>query len=123
MLWPLPSNADASFFVGCELEQLAIGDHLVTFRFRDADGNPVKLDVEEGFDLLTGEASYRWRPRDLATAGAAVAAVVGQQVVAANTQDSRLELRFANGARLVVLATASEVESYQVVRGKGYWVV
>jgi hypothetical protein len=120
-MYGLKKGIDLSFLTGRELIQVAIGVYQVQFGF-DED---VMIYVESEFSYFDRQDEYTWKPEPgAAQIAARTVSLLGATIQNFDGQENgTLALAFSNGARLTILDTSQEYESYQITRPGLYIVV
>ena len=111
-MYGLKKEINLSFFVGCELSQIAIGLFQVQFHFDDS----VSLSVEAEFRYFDGQQEWNWiQEPSSPDVAARTVALLGARVTHFHSElNGTLSLTFSNGHRLTVLDSSKEYESYGI---------
>lgn len=116
-MYGLASTTDFSFLVGATLIQVCFGENELILRFDSG----TSILIEGDFRVGTTEQVEYSSP---APAASPITALLGEQVREYRiSDDSELELEFANGIRVTLADSSREYESYQVTHGGDTWVI
>jgi hypothetical protein len=107
----LDPGIDLSFLRGREVIQIAVGLFQVVFAFDEQ----VSISVESEFRFSSTDSCV-WQP-GAPQAAAPTLRLLGVRVEEVRGQsDGTLDLIFSNGARLTILDSSKEFESYNITR-------
>jgi len=117
-MYGLPPQIELAFLVGPRLEQVAIGENEIIFRFESA----ISLNVQGVFEIRSAmsESSFTSPPEAAQQAVALLGHTITEETHASSGD---MWLIFDNGAKLVLHDSSAEYESYEIRRGDDLWVV
>jgi hypothetical protein len=122
-VYGLPADFDASFFVGCTLNQIWFQEFSMQFLFGDdfAAGPTITLQSSYVF-RATEDADAEQQEVPVSSSG--VMQLVGLDVIGTSSRtDGTLRLDFEDGASIDFLDDTSQYEAYQIRFGDRFIVV
>jgi hypothetical protein len=117
-MYGLPPETDLAFLVGSRLEQVAIGENEIIFRFELS----VSINVQGDFSIGPegSEVDFESSRAAADRAAALLSHVVAEE---SHTLAGDLVLKFDNGILLTIRDSSKQYESYEIRRGDETWIV